>query len=226
MKIMMMVVMAAYTKCHDHQNSQTEFSVQVCRCCSLSQCDDCAKDDAERARARIIKPPFTCPLHGKLRAYGDSLLAYKNWIIVCVTIAIIPITLILEALSVSLGWVYLFMGILIGPAVIPIALVVCWDRLSSGGVIAGSLIGVVCGFVTWLSVASTYPGGLAGGHFLENTGREVPMLCGNCVSIGVGGIVCVVISLWQNRHMTEAEREEVWEKTRGVDNILWPWSER
>ena len=174
----------------------------------------------------MLKPPFKCPTHGALRAYGEMLLGYKNWAIVCITLATIPLTLILQALSVSLGWVYLFMGILIGSAVIPIALVVFWDRLSSGGVIAGSLIGVLCGFVTWLSVASTYPGGLAGGHFLENTGREVPMLCGNCVSIGVGGILCVVVSLWQNRHMTKEEREEVWEKTRSVDNFLLPWSER
>ena len=39
-------------------------------------------------------------------------------------------------------------------------------------------------YETWLSVTSTHPGGLAGGHFLENTGREVPMLCGNCASCG------------------------------------------
>ena len=153
-------------------------------------------------------------------------MGYKSWTIVWITLATIPLTLILSALSVSLGWVYLFMGILIGSAVIPVALVVLWDRLSSHGVIAGSLVGVVCGFTIWLSVASTYPHGLSGKYFLENTGRELPMLCGNCVSIFVGGVVCVVVSLWKNRHMTKAEREEVWERTRGIDNELSPWSER
>ncbi len=61
------------------------------------------------------------------------------------------------------------MGVLVGSAVIPISLCVFWPKLSGEGMIAGATGGSIIAFVVWLSVASTYPGGL--GNFLQNTGK-------------------------------------------------------
>lgn len=69
----------------------------------------------------------------------------------------------------SLGWVYLFMGILVGSAVIPITLAMFWERLTSGAMMAGSIGGAVMAISVWLGVASTYEGGL--GSWWTNTGR-------------------------------------------------------
>ena len=68
----------------------------------------------------------------------------------------------------SLGWVYLFMGILIGSAVIPITLSMTWGRVNSLGMMTGAISGNVLGLTVWLTVASTYEGGLS--KFFDNTG--------------------------------------------------------
>ena len=63
---------------------------------------------------------------------------------------------------------YLFMGVLIGSAVIPITLCMTWGRVNSIGMICGATGGSILGLTVWLSVASTYDGGLS--DFFNNTG--------------------------------------------------------
>ena len=70
--------------------------------------------------------------------------------------------------QVSLSWVYLFMGILIGSAVVPIALCMSWARLTGPAMVSGAIGGTVTGLTVWLSVAASRPGGLT--LFFENTG--------------------------------------------------------
>jgi Na+/proline symporter len=72
-------------------------------------------------------------------------------------------------LQLSLGYVYLLMGILIGSAVIPITLCMFWGRLTGVAMITGSVGGAVLAVLTWLILASTYDGGLQ--NFLQNTGQ-------------------------------------------------------
>ena len=72
--------------------------------------------------------------------------------------------------QVSLGWVYLFMGVLIGSAVIPIVLSMTWSRVSSHGMTAGAVTGCIIALVSWLVTASTRAGGLA--DFLTSTGKN------------------------------------------------------
>ncbi len=128
----------------------------------------------------------------------------RDWCIVWVSIAIIPLTLILDALTVrttllifsvplflrlvdlplmcliselclsfqiSLGWVYLFMGVVIGSAVIPISLSIFWGRLTGYSMVAGACTGTLLGLISWLITASTYEGGLS--NFIDNTGTFV-----------------------------------------------------
>ena len=78
------------------------------------------------------------------------------------------------------------MGILVGSAVVPITLCMCWGRLTGVAMVAGSVGGTLLALITWLSVASTYKGGLS--KFLDNTGEltfcpgrdranQTPVLC-------------------------------------------------
>ena len=63
---------------------------------------------------------------------------------------------------------YLFMGVLIGSAVLPSILCMFWSRLNSVGMTTGAVGGALIGFIVWLVVASKQPGGLS--NFLESTG--------------------------------------------------------
>ena len=70
--------------------------------------------------------------------------------------------------QVSLGWVYLFMGVMIGSAVIPITLSLFWRRLTGAAMTAGATVGAALGLISWLVVASLQPGGLS--NFFASTG--------------------------------------------------------
>ncbi|KAF9237446.1 urea transporter [Melanogaster broomeanus] len=86
-------------------------------------------------------------------------------------------------IGVSMGWLYTFMGVILGSAVVPIALCITWSKASRAGCIGGSVIGFVAGVAAWLGVTA----GLNAGNY--------EMLAGNLASIAIGGIVAVAASL-------------------------------
>lgn len=63
------------------------------------------------------------------------------------------------------------MGILVGSAVIPLALCMFWGRLTGIAMVIGSVSGTCVALITWLAVASTFDGGLS--LFLDNTGNSI-----------------------------------------------------
>jgi hypothetical protein len=104
---------------------------------------------------------------------------------------------ILLGMGLSLGFVYLAMGILIGSAVIPIALTITWSKTTKAGAVAGALIGVMLSLLTWTSVAAAESA--TGTVDISSLGGAFPMLYGNVVAILSSGLICVVISLAQNK---------------------------
>ncbi|KAG5249116.1 urea-proton symporter DUR [Salix suchowensis] len=103
------------------------------------------------------------------------------------------LAVILNKAGVSLGWMYLAMGILIGSAVLPIAFMLLWRKANAIGAILGAIIGCVLGVITWLVVTKVEYGRIN----LDTTGRNAPMLAGNLVSILTGGAIHAVCSfLW------------------------------
>ncbi|CAK9142803.1 unnamed protein product, partial [Ilex paraguariensis] len=101
------------------------------------------------------------------------------------------LAVILNKAGVSLGWMYLAMGVFIGSAVLPIAFMLLWRNANAIGAILGTIIGCILGIITWLSVASVEYGRVN----LDTTGRNAPMLAGNLVSILTGGAIHVICSL-------------------------------
>lgn len=98
---------------------------------------------------------------------------------------------LLFPLGVSLGYMYLTMGIIIGPSVIPITIALIWKKTNKNAIIVGSLLGLVFGITTWLVTAYTYYGDIS----INSTKEYIPLLYGNIVSIGSGGIISIMISL-------------------------------
>lgn len=101
------------------------------------------------------------------------------------------LAVILNEAGVSLGWMYLAMGVLIGSAVFPITFMLLWRKANAIGAIAGTITGCLLGIITWLSVTAIEYGRIN----LDTTGRNAPMLAGNLVSILTGGAVHAVCSL-------------------------------
>jgi Na+/proline symporter len=102
--------------------------------------------------------------------------------------------LIFYFIGVSMGWLYTFMGVILGSAVVPIALAVTWSKANKNGCIWGSVIGFGTGIIAWLVTTSTLNNGAIN---VVTSGGDYEMLAGNLASIGVGGIIAVVTSyIW------------------------------
>jgi len=129
-------------------------------------------------------------------ATGKQLLKTSRIVIVIFGLGMGTLAGILLGMGLSLGFVYLAMGILIGSAVIPIALTITWSRTTRAGAVSGALIGVILALMTWTGVASAESGGVVD---IASLGGAFPMLYGNVVAILSSGLICVVISLAQRK---------------------------
>jgi len=129
-------------------------------------------------------------------ATGKQLLKVSRTVIVIFGLGMGVLAGILLGMGLSLGFVYLAMGILIGSAVIPIALTITWSKTTRAGAVAGALVGVMLSLATWTMVAASEANGVVD---IASLGGAFPMLYGNVVAILSSGLICVVISLAQNK---------------------------
>ncbi|KAF8811119.1 urea transporter [Phlegmacium glaucopus] len=115
--------------------------------------------------------------------------------------------LIFFYIGVSMGWLYTFMGVILGSAVAPIALGITWSRANKWGCIWGSIAGFFAGIIAWLVTTSTLNHGVIN---VVTSGGDFEMLAGNLASIGVGAIIATVSSLiWPDNFD--------WETTRAIN---------
>jgi SSS family transporter len=129
-------------------------------------------------------------------ATGNQLLKVSRGTIVAFGLGMGGLAVVLLGMGLSLGFVYLAMGILIGSAVIPIALTITWSKTTRAGAVAGALIGVCLSLATWTGVAASEADGVVD---IASLGGPFPMLYGNIVAILSSGLICVVVSLAQNK---------------------------
>lgn len=90
-------------------------------------------------------------------------------------------------LGLSLQYVYLMMGILIGSAVAPISLAILWDRIGRRAATSGALSGLAAGVSGWLTASAVMYGEIT----VASTGSTLPMLIGNIMSITTSLAVCL-----------------------------------
>ncbi|ETW75302.1 urea transporter [Heterobasidion irregulare TC 32-1] len=112
--------------------------------------------------------------------------------------------LIFFYIGVSMGWLYTFMGVILGSAVVPIALCITWSKANKWGCIGGAVVGFCAGIIAWLVTTSTLNGGTIN---VTTSGGDYEMLAGNLASIGVGGIIATATSyIWPENFDFEATR--------------------
>jgi len=127
-------------------------------------------------------------------ATGKQLVKVSRITIVIFGIGMGGLAVVLLGMGLSLGFVYLAMGILIGSAVVPIALTILWKRTNRVAATAGAVIGLLISTTTWVAVASSLPeyGGVVD---LASLGNNYSMLFANIAGIISGGIIAIVGSM-------------------------------
>ncbi|KAL2444764.1 putative urea active transporter 1 [Exophiala dermatitidis] len=118
-------------------------------------------------------------------------LIFVSHVMICVfAVVMAAFACIWQAIGISLGWLFLVMGLLIGGAVFPAAFAVTWKGQTRAGAIAGALSGLAAGLIAWLVETKVYYGEFT----IATTGSSYPTLAGNMAAVLTGLIVTTVIS--------------------------------
>jgi urea-proton symporter len=125
-------------------------------------------------------------------ATGDQILWVSRVVIVVFGIANGILSIVLNMLGLNLGWVYLFMGIVIGSAVIPLWNLMTWKKASGTGAVLAAWGGFGLALVCWLIAAQVQAGKIT----IDTLGTNEVMLSGNLVAIISSGIIHYVYSVF------------------------------
>merc|ERR1712193_553726 len=91
-------------------------------------------------------------------ATGKQILMVSKVVIVVFGGGMGALSIILHAIGLNLGWVYLFMGICIGSAVFPLWNMLMWSKANAAGAILGAWLGQILAVITWIVAAKSQSG--------------------------------------------------------------------
>jgi len=125
-------------------------------------------------------------------ATGEQILFVSRVVIVAFGLLMGALAVVLDILKLSLGWVYLFMGICIGSAVIPLWNMMTWEKASGTGAVIAAWSGFVLAIIVWIVTCRFKTGEVT----IDNLGTNVPMLTGNLVAILSSGAIHFAYSMY------------------------------
>jgi len=130
-------------------------------------------------------------------ASGKQLVKVSRATICAFGIGMGGLAVVLLSMGLSLGFVYLAMGILIGSAVIPIALTILWSKTNKVAATGGAIIGLFCSTTVWVATASGAGGFVDSGGVIDlaSLGNNYSMLFANITAILSGGAIAIAGSL-------------------------------
>lgn len=123
-------------------------------------------------------------------ATGEDLLKISKYGVIGFGLMMGVLGVILNEIGLSLGWVYLGMGVIIGSAVIPVSCVLMSSQVTGKAAISGAIGGFILAIITWFVVASIDGGEVT----IDTLGGDYPMLFGNLVAILSSGVICGIVT--------------------------------
>ncbi|CAB9518244.1 Urea-proton symporter DUR3 [Seminavis robusta] len=123
-------------------------------------------------------------------ATGDDILRISRYVVVAFGLFMGVFSIVLHEIGLNLGWVYLFMGVLIGSAVVPLWNLMTWKDASGTGAVIAAWAGLFLAIISWLAAAKIQSGDIT----VETLGTNEVMLSGNLVAIGSSGFIHYVYS--------------------------------
>lgn len=79
-----------------------------------------------------------------------------------------------------MGWLYVFMGVIISSAVLPATLTLMWKGQNKWAATLSPVLGLCCSITAWLVTTSKLNDGVI---TVETSGANNPMLAGNVVAL-------------------------------------------
>jgi Na+/proline symporter len=150
-------------------------------------------------------------------ATGDQILFVSRVVIVVFGLFMGCFAILLFEIGLSLGWVYLFMGVVIGSAVVPLWNMMTWKKASGTGAVIAAWTGLVLAVTGWLVAAKVQSDTIS----VDALGTNEVMLSGNLIAILSSGAIHYVYSMFidpqdydfseLDKHITLVEQD-----TRGL----------
>merc|ERR1739844_315624 len=123
-------------------------------------------------------------------ADGKQILFVSRIVIVVYGLFMGAFSIVLNELGLNLGWVYLFMGIVIGSAVIPLWNMMTWEKANGTGAVIAAWGGFALALISWFVAASIQSGSIS----VDTLGKNETMLTGNLFAICSSGIIHFIYS--------------------------------
>ncbi|KAI4198994.1 MAG: hypothetical protein LQ350_004910 [Teloschistes chrysophthalmus] len=112
-------------------------------------------------------------------ASGRKLVYMAHTCVVVYAILLAAFSTGLYYIGISMGYLYLMMGVIISSAVLPAAVTLLWSGQNMIAATLSPILGLVCSLIAWLVTAKREYGDLS----VESTGSNNPMLAGNVVAL-------------------------------------------
>lgn len=115
--------------------------------------------------------------------------------LVCVSLGgmLGALSICVQGIGLSLGWMYLLMGILIGSGVFPLCCLLTWRKATAQAAVSAAIGGQLLAVTTWLLSSHLMFGEIT----LDSTGRDDVMLIGNITALSSSVLIMVIVTLWQ-----------------------------
>jgi Na+/proline symporter len=115
----------------------------------------------------------------KPTASGRSLIYMSHCSVIVFAILMASFSVGLHYIGISMGYLYLLMGVIISSAVLPAALTLLWSKQNWWAATLSPVLGLAVSLIAWLVTAKTEGGTLS----VATTGANYPMLAGNVAAL-------------------------------------------
>ncbi|KAJ4366197.1 urea active transporter [Neocucurbitaria cava] len=112
-------------------------------------------------------------------ASGKQLIYMSHAMVIAFAIAMAAWSTALHYIGISMGYLYLLMGVIISSAVLPATLTLMWSKQNWWAATLSPPLGFACSLIAWLVTAKKQGGALS----VATTGANNPMLAGNVVAL-------------------------------------------
>ncbi|KAF2864876.1 urea active transporter [Massariosphaeria phaeospora] len=113
------------------------------------------------------------------RATGKQLIYMSHSMVIGFAVAMAAWSTGLYYIGISMGYLYLLMGVIISSAVLPATLTLMWSKQNWYAATFTPILGFICSLIAWLVTAQKEGGELT----VATTGANIPMLAGNVVAL-------------------------------------------
>ncbi|MCJ1412970.1 hypothetical protein MMC19_007071 [Ptychographa xylographoides] len=113
------------------------------------------------------------------RASGRRLIYMAHTCVIAYAILLAAFSTGLYYIGISIGYLYLMMGVIISSAVLPATLTLMWSKQNAIAATLSPILGLASSLIAWLVTAQKTYGNLS----VDSTGANDPMLAGNVVAL-------------------------------------------